>query len=108
MRLLALLAILVVSAATTTPADAAHGWHAAFVDQSPWPKLAPGATASYTIRFRSTAIQSEATVAPGAVATFTFGVRAPETPGLYRLHLRPVIDGNTWLEDYCAPRATRD
>ena len=41
----------------------------------------------------------EATVAPGETATFTFNVRAPTAPGTYRLPLRPVIDGLTWLED---------
>lgn len=132
------LAILVASTLMATPAEASHGWHAAFVDQSPWPKLMPGATTSYTVRFRNTgtetwtrgvlgrqanlgingddrsqsalgvgwptpdrpAIQSEPAVAPGGIATFTFSVRAPSVPGLYQLHLRPVIDGLTWLEDY--------
>jgi uncharacterized protein YkwD len=43
--------------------------------------------------------QTEATVAPGGVGTFTFQVRAPMTPGLYAIHLRPVIDAVTWMED---------
>ncbi len=41
----------------------------------------------------------ESSVAPGQTATFTFNVRAPMTPGTYRLPLRPVIDGVTWMED---------
>ncbi|MDQ6857996.1 MAG: CAP domain-containing protein [Chloroflexota bacterium] len=41
----------------------------------------------------------EPTVAPGQTATFTFNVRAPTTPGTYRLPLRPVIDGVSWMED---------
>src|SRR5919197_2372462 len=45
------------------------------------------------------AAQTEATVAPGQNATFTFKVRAPQTPSIYVLALRPVIDGVTWLED---------
>jgi cysteine-rich secretory family protein len=45
------------------------------------------------------AAQTEATVAPGGIATFTFQVRAPSTPGLYAIHLRPVIDAVTWMED---------
>jgi hypothetical protein len=45
------------------------------------------------------AAQAEATVVPGGVATFTFQVRAPSTPGLYAIHLRPVIDAVTWMED---------
>ena len=43
--------------------------------------------------------QSEATVFPGGVGTFTFQVRAPMTPGVYAIHLRPVIDAVTWMED---------
>ena len=38
-------------------------------------------------------------VRPGEVAEFRFDVRAPITPGKYSLHLRPVVDGLTWLED---------
>jgi hypothetical protein len=45
------------------------------------------------------AAQLEATVTPGGIATFTFQVRAPSTPGLYAIHLRPVIDAVTWMED---------
>jgi len=45
------------------------------------------------------AIQSEPSVGPGAVATFTFRVRGPYVPGTYALRLRPVVDGLTWLED---------
>ena len=45
------------------------------------------------------ATTTEATVAPGQTGTFTFNVRAPLTPGTYRLPLRPVIDGVTWMED---------
>ena len=41
----------------------------------------------------------ETTVAPGQTGTFTFNVRAPSTPGTYRLPLRPVIEGVTWMED---------
>ena len=137
-RVLAAFAIVVASIGLGAPAAASHGWHAAFVDQSPWLKLAPGAASSYTVRFRNTgseawtrgvlgrqanlgingddrsqsalgvgwptpdrpAIQTETSVAPGAIATFTFQVRAPAAAGLYQLHLRPVIDGLTWLEDY--------
>ena len=45
------------------------------------------------------AIQSEPLVQPGDLATFRFSVRAPATPGTYAIHLRPVIDGTTWLDD---------
>jgi glucose/arabinose dehydrogenase len=45
------------------------------------------------------AVQTEPTVPPGATATFTFQVRAPQTTGTYSLHLRPVVDGAWWMED---------
>jgi hypothetical protein len=45
------------------------------------------------------AIQLEDIVAPGELGTFTFTVRAPLTPGVYKLPLRPVIDGTVWMED---------
>lgn len=45
------------------------------------------------------AIQSEPSVAPGGLATFTFQLRAPSSPGVYVLRLRPVVDGVTWLDD---------
>lgn len=38
-------------------------------------------------------------VAPGQIGWFSFTVRAPSAPGNYRLDLRGVIDGVTWLED---------
>jgi hypothetical protein len=39
------------------------------------------------------------TVAPGEIGEFRFKVRAPIARGVYRLNLRPVIDGTVWLED---------
>lgn len=45
------------------------------------------------------AVQSEATVPSGQAGTFTFQVKAPAMPGVYSIHLRPVIDGTTWMED---------
>lgn len=44
------------------------------------------------------AVQDSLTVPPGATTTFTFRVRGV-APGTYLLHLRPVIDGLTWMED---------
>ena len=43
--------------------------------------------------------QSQATVAPGEVASYPFDIVGPPSPGIYRLYLRPVIDGITWMED---------
>lgn len=45
------------------------------------------------------AVQAEPVVPPGSVATFSFAVRAPTAAGGYRLDLRPVIDGTTWMEN---------
>ena len=45
-----------------------------------------------------TATTVEATVAPGAIGTFTFTIKSPARLGAYRLPLRPVVDGVTWLE----------
>ena len=45
------------------------------------------------------ATETEASVAPGQNATFTFQVKAPPAIGVYSIHLRPVIDGTTWMED---------
>jgi uncharacterized protein YkwD len=38
-------------------------------------------------------------VGPGQVGWFVFNVKAPSAPGTYRLDLRGVIEGRTWLED---------
>lgn len=136
----AVLGALVVAASllgaghTAVAADA--GFHSAWVGQSAYPTLLPGATAPYTLQFRNTGTETwqrgvpgrqvnlgvvndslayaemasgwltanrpattvEATVAPGAIGTFTFTLRAPATPGVFRLPLRPVVDGVTWLE----------
>src|SRR5213593_1339265 len=40
------------------PAAAAPGFHAAWIDQSPWPTLRPGAAVSYTIHFRNTGTET--------------------------------------------------
>ena len=136
---MALLAPLVLVSLLTQPASAAPGFHAAWVDQSPWPTLRPGGTVSYTIHFRNTgdttwnrgsslrqvnlavggdstaqadagmavgwlsanrvATTTEISVAPNAIATFTFTLRAPSTPGTYRLPLHPVLEGVQHLED---------
>jgi glucose/arabinose dehydrogenase len=136
---LALLTSLVFAYLPSQPALAAPGFHAAWIDQSPWPTLRPGGTVSYTIRFRNTgdvpwnrgvafrqvnlavggdstapadagmavgwlsanrvATTSEINVAPNAIGTFTFTLRAPSTPGTYRLPLHPVVDGLQHLED---------
>src|SRR5437879_11924401 len=49
---------LVCAVIAPRPAAAATGFHAAWLDQSPWPVLSPGATTSYTVRFRNTGDQT--------------------------------------------------
>ena len=139
LRRLGFVVLLVVAALFSQPVSAAPGFHAAWVDQSPWPTLTPGAVVSYTIHFRNTgdatwqrgspfrqvnlavggdstafadagmavgwlsanrvATTTELSVAPGAIATFTFAIRAPAAPGAYRLPLHPVLEGVQHLED---------
>src|SRR2546426_5516816 len=41
----------------------------------------------------------EASVAPNAIGTFTFTLRAPVSPGTYRLPLHPIVEGVQHLED---------
>src|SRR2546425_362555 len=135
----ALLAPVLLVSLLSQQASAAPGFHAAWVDQSPWPVLRPGATISYTLHFRNTGTETwqrgvagrqvnlgvagdstapadagiavgwlnanrvattvEASVAPNAIGTFTFTLRAPVTPGTYRLPLHPIVEGVQHLED---------
>ena len=44
--------------------------------------------------------QPAAYVGPGQVAWFQFTVKAPTTPGVYRLGIRPLVEGKQWLDDY--------
>ena len=45
------------------------------------------------------ATTQERSVGPGQIGTFRFDIRAPAVPGRYRVDLRLVDDGLTWLED---------
>jgi len=45
------------------------------------------------------ATTTTAYVGPGQTGWFQFTVRAPSAPGVYRLGVRGVIEGTTWLED---------
>jgi hypothetical protein len=38
-------------------------------------------------------------VGPGEIAWFQFTIQAPRSPGIYLLHLRPLIEGTIWMED---------
>jgi len=43
-------------------------------------------------------VQDAPVVPPGATSSFTFRLKGT-APGTYAIHLRPVIDGITWMED---------
>jgi len=45
------------------------------------------------------AVQSMPYIGPGQVMWFQFRVEAPSTTGTYRLGLRPLLEGQQWLED---------
>ncbi|HKW78089.1 MAG TPA: family 10 glycosylhydrolase [Candidatus Limnocylindria bacterium] len=51
-------------------------------------------------RYDRIAVQPAPYVGPGQVSWFQFTVLAPTTPGTYRLYLRPLVEGATWMEDY--------
>src|SRR6266516_1858338 len=51
-------------------------------------------------RYNRVAIQPADYVGPNQVAWFQFGIRAPLTPGIYDLYIRPLIEGAQWMGDY--------
>jgi uncharacterized lipoprotein YddW (UPF0748 family) len=51
-------------------------------------------------RYDRIAIQPSAYVGPGQVSWFQFTVKAPMTAGTYKLYLRPLVEGSTWMEDF--------
>src|SRR5438067_593357 len=59
-----------------------------------------GSPATGWPRFNRIAIQPAAYVGPSQVAWFQFTIQAPLEPGYYRLYLRPLIEGATWMEDF--------
>ena len=59
-----------------------------------------GSLATGWPRYNRIAVQPAPYVGPGQVAWFQFTIQAPLTPGYYRLYLRPLIEGATWLEDF--------
>jgi len=59
-----------------------------------------GSPATGWPRFNRIAMQPADYVGPGMVSWFQFTIQAPATPGYYRLYLRPLIEGATWLEDF--------
>lgn len=64
------------------------------------PQDAPSSYASSTwIATNRPAEQTTTYVAPGQQAWFVVNLTAPSLRGSYRLYVRPLIDGVTWLED---------
>jgi hypothetical protein len=51
-------------------------------------------------RYNRVAAQPADYVGPGQVAWFQFTIQAPNTPGTYRLYIRPLVEGAVWMEDY--------
>jgi hypothetical protein len=58
-----------------------------------------GSPATGWPRYNRVAIQPADYVGPGQVAWFQFTIQAPNTPGTYRLYIRPLVEGATWMED---------
>src|SRR5437588_6394925 len=50
-------------------------------------------------RFNRVAMQPSEYVGPAQVAWFQFAIQAPDRPGFYRLYIRPLVEGATWMED---------
>jgi hypothetical protein len=59
-----------------------------------------GSPATGWPRFNRVAVQPASYVGPGQIAWFQFSVQAPSTPGTYRLGIRPLIEGASWMEDF--------
>jgi len=59
-----------------------------------------GSPATGWPRFDRPAAQPASWVGPGQVAWFQFALQAPTRPGTYRLGIRPLIEGTSWMEDY--------
>ena len=59
-----------------------------------------GSPATGWPRYDRPAAQPAPWVGPGQVAWFQFAVQAPQRAGTYRVGIRPLVEGATWLEDY--------
>ena len=95
------LATLVVALKNTGP----RGWYRGVADQQanlgtnePQDAERPELAADWLSANRLASTTTDY-VGPGEVGWFQFVVRAPSTPGEYRLAVRGVVDGSSWLED---------
>ncbi|MGH2473015.1 MAG: hypothetical protein ACRDG6_11550 [Candidatus Limnocylindria bacterium] len=59
-----------------------------------------GSPATGWPRYNRVAAQPAPWVGPNQVSWFRFIIRAPTTPGTYRLYVRPLIEGALWMEDF--------
>jgi hypothetical protein len=59
-----------------------------------------GSPATGWPRYNRIAVQPAPWVGPNQVAWFQFTIQAPADPGYYRLYLRPLVEGATWMEDF--------
>jgi hypothetical protein len=59
-----------------------------------------GSPATGWPRYNRVAVQPADYVGPNQIAWFQFTVKAPPTPGTYKLYIRPLIEGAQWMEDY--------
>jgi peptidoglycan/xylan/chitin deacetylase (PgdA/CDA1 family) len=58
-----------------------------------------GSPATNWSRSNRPAVQSPPYIGPGQVMWFQFRVQAPSAPGAYKVGLRPLLEGQQWLED---------
>ena len=58
-----------------------------------------GSPATSWSRANRPGIQLVPFIGPGQVMWFQFNVQAPTTPGVYKLGLRPLLEGQQWLDD---------
>jgi len=59
-----------------------------------------GSPATGWPRYNRIAAQPAQWVGPGQVSWLQFQIQAPQTPGTYKLYIRPLIEGAQWMEDY--------
>ena len=59
-----------------------------------------GSPATGWPRYNRVAAQPAQWVGPNQVSWFQFTIQAPATPGDYRLYIRPLVEGATWMEDF--------
>ena len=59
-----------------------------------------GSPATGWPRYNRVAAQPADYVGPGQVSWFQFTIQAPQQPGVYRLYIRPLVEGANWMEDF--------